>query len=260
MDAEPGVGAVEGRKQGQSARGAPRSAPRRGTLGVHGALLLGSGCDGHPSMVRPSEGTGSGAWASAPIRARPCTSMQVSACAAPYRGGVLKRFAARVFWTFSRWTLATEPAPTRPTVLIGAPHTSNWDFVLMLGIAWRLGIDVHWLGKKGLITERLKTLGSLAPEERKHAGRDLNILKNEIQTAIAERTVTVAASEINHQAASLFINTSIPGITARYAPLHSGLKPLSGDMKQNPENKPRWTGGFSSTKTKRDGSVKSPVL
>lgn len=55
-----------------------------------------------------------------------------------------------MFWAFSRWTLASEAAPTRPTVLVGAPHTSNWDFVLMLAIAWRLDIDVHWLGKKSL--------------------------------------------------------------------------------------------------------------
>lgn len=63
---------------------------------------------------------------------------------------MLRRLIARVYWTFSRWTLSTQPAPTRPTVLIGAPHTSNWDFVLMLAIAWRLGIEVHWLGKKSL--------------------------------------------------------------------------------------------------------------
>ncbi|MFF3028610.1 1-acyl-sn-glycerol-3-phosphate acyltransferase [Microbacterium sp. NPDC057944] len=63
---------------------------------------------------------------------------------------MLRSLVARLFWVFSRWTLASEPAPTRPTVLIGAPHTSNWDFVLMLAIAWRLGIDVHWLGKKSL--------------------------------------------------------------------------------------------------------------
>lgn len=63
---------------------------------------------------------------------------------------MLRRLLARVFWTFSRWTLKTEPAPVRPTVLIGAPHTSNWDFVLMLAIAWRLGMDFHWLGKKSL--------------------------------------------------------------------------------------------------------------
>ncbi|WP_417503468.1 1-acyl-sn-glycerol-3-phosphate acyltransferase [Microbacterium sp.] len=63
---------------------------------------------------------------------------------------MLKRLLARMFWAFSRWTLTSEAAPTRPTVLVGAPHTSNWDFVLMLAIAWRLGIDVHWLGKKSL--------------------------------------------------------------------------------------------------------------
>ncbi|MGW9168293.1 1-acyl-sn-glycerol-3-phosphate acyltransferase [Agromyces sp. NPDC055658] len=63
---------------------------------------------------------------------------------------MLRRLVSRVYWALSRWTLRGEPAPSRPTVLIGAPHTSNWDFVLMLGIAWRLGIDVRWLGKKSL--------------------------------------------------------------------------------------------------------------
>lgn len=43
-----------------------------------------------------------------------------------------------------------EPAPQRPSVLIGAPHTSNWDFVLMLAIAWRYGMDIRWLGKASL--------------------------------------------------------------------------------------------------------------
>ena len=63
---------------------------------------------------------------------------------------MLRRLIARQYWTFSRWTLRSEAAPTRPTVLIGAPHTSNWDFVLMLAIAWRLGIPVRWLGKASL--------------------------------------------------------------------------------------------------------------
>lgn len=63
---------------------------------------------------------------------------------------MLRRLLARVFWALSRWKLVGSSAPDRPTVLIGAPHTSNWDFVLMLAIAWRLGIDMRWLGKKSL--------------------------------------------------------------------------------------------------------------
>jgi 1-acyl-sn-glycerol-3-phosphate acyltransferase len=63
-----------------------------------------------------------------------------------------RRLIARIFWAFSSWRMVSEPAPNRPTVLIGAPHTSNWDFVFMLAIAWRLDMRFRWLGKKGLFT------------------------------------------------------------------------------------------------------------
>ncbi|WP_434812089.1 1-acyl-sn-glycerol-3-phosphate acyltransferase [Microbacterium sp. bgisy189] len=63
---------------------------------------------------------------------------------------MLRSLIARAYWAVSRWRLVTQPAPHRPTLLIGAPHTSNWDFVLMLAIAWRLGIHVRWLGKSSL--------------------------------------------------------------------------------------------------------------
>ncbi|WP_314423123.1 1-acyl-sn-glycerol-3-phosphate acyltransferase [uncultured Microbacterium sp.] len=79
---------------------------------------------------------------------------------------MLTRLVARLFWTFSRWTLTAEGTPTRPTILIGAPHTSNWDFVLMLAIAWRLRIEVHWLGKSSLFRgwrgPVMRSLGGIA--------------------------------------------------------------------------------------------------
>ena len=34
--------------------------------------------------------------------------------------------------------------------MIVAPHTSNWDLPAMLSMAWILGIELHWLGKKQL--------------------------------------------------------------------------------------------------------------
>lgn len=83
-----------------------------------------------------------------------------------YRGGMLRRLAARAFWSFGRWRLVFQSAPDSPTVLIGAPHTSNWDFALMLAISWRLGIDVRWLGKKSLFRgwrgPLMRALGGIA--------------------------------------------------------------------------------------------------
>lgn len=35
-------------------------------------------------------------------------------------------------------------------VLIGAPHTSNWDFVLFLGIIFHLKVDARYMGKAEL--------------------------------------------------------------------------------------------------------------
>lgn len=43
------------------------------------------------------------------------------------------------------------PVPVqRRYVLIAAPHTSNWDFVYMLAMAWSLGVRLRWMGKASL--------------------------------------------------------------------------------------------------------------
>ena len=87
---------------------------------------------------------------------------------------MLRRFLSRLFWLCSRWRLRSTPAPTRPTVLIGAPHTSNWDFVFMLAISWRLGMRIHWLGKDALFAgwrgPLMRALGGI-PVDRTDAGR-----------------------------------------------------------------------------------------
>ncbi len=87
---------------------------------------------------------------------------------------MIRRTLARLFWAVSRWRLRTEPAPTRPSVLIGAPHTSNWDFVFMLAISWRLGMHIRWLGKASLFAgwrgPIMRALGGI-PVDRADAGR-----------------------------------------------------------------------------------------
>lgn len=50
----------------------------------------------------------------------------------------------------SGWTVQPDPRLKPPCVFIGAPHTSNWDFVLLLGAMLVLRLDMRWLGKHTL--------------------------------------------------------------------------------------------------------------
>src|SRR5690625_3035843 len=99
---------------------------------------------------------------------------------------MLRRLMARAFWSVSRWRLSTSPPPARPTILLGAPHTSNWDFVLMLGIAWRLGVEVRWLGKhslfKGWRGPVMRALGGI-PVDRTDPSRVVSEVVEEIGRA-----------------------------------------------------------------------------
>ncbi|HTQ98517.1 MAG TPA: 1-acyl-sn-glycerol-3-phosphate acyltransferase [Candidatus Acidoferrum sp.] len=48
------------------------------------------------------------------------------------------------------WTIKLDGLPPPPFVVIGAPHTSNWDFALMLGALLHARRDARWLGKDSL--------------------------------------------------------------------------------------------------------------
>jgi 1-acyl-sn-glycerol-3-phosphate acyltransferase len=63
----------------------------------------------------------------------------------------IRHAIARLHWAVSPWRLVRESPPhDGPRLLIGAPHTSNRDFVLMLAIAWDARLPVRWLGKREL--------------------------------------------------------------------------------------------------------------
>lgn len=40
-------------------------------------------------------------------------------------------------------------------IMLGVPHTSNWDFFMMMCCAWQYGLNVKWLGKEGLFANRI---------------------------------------------------------------------------------------------------------
>lgn len=86
------------------------------------------------------------------------------------RGGL-----ASCFWAASRWKLRLEPLPDEGVgILIGAPHTSNWDFILMLAITWRAGVSAKFLGKhtlfRGPFGPLMRVLGGIPVDRRDPRG------------------------------------------------------------------------------------------
>lgn len=62
----------------------------------------------------------------------------------------MKQWLARRLLQLLGWKLEGEKSPCRHYVLIAAPHTSNWDFPLMLMFAAAFDIKVTWMAKHSL--------------------------------------------------------------------------------------------------------------
>ena len=85
-------------------------------------------------------------------------------------------------------------------------------------------IRVNALGKNGRITALMKTLGTLAPEERKLAGQVLNVFKNEIATALDAKKEVLETEALNKKLAEESVDVTLP---ARAETISGRIHPLS---------------------------------
>src|ERR1043166_2503212 len=76
-------------------------------------------------------------------------------------------------------------------------------------------IRVQYLGKQGSLTEQLKSLGGLPPEERPRVGKLVNDAKEQLQGKLADRKQTLESSARAHQLAAEKIDITLPGRGAR---------------------------------------------
>jgi 1-acyl-sn-glycerol-3-phosphate acyltransferase len=67
----------------------------------------------------------------------------------PIISGIFHLFA-RFWMRVAGWRVDGVLPPIPKFVLIGAPHTSNWDFVLFLGVIFTLRANVKFMGKAEL--------------------------------------------------------------------------------------------------------------
>lgn len=63
---------------------------------------------------------------------------------------MIRSLVGRTFLRLSGWRFEGALPQLRRYVLIAAPHTSNWDFVFMMAMAWSLGVRLSWMGKASL--------------------------------------------------------------------------------------------------------------
>ena len=81
-------------------------------------------------------------------------------------------------------------------------------------------VRVQYLGKKGVLTEYLKGLGQLAPEERPQVGQAVNRAKQQLQATLKSRSDTLEAAELQGRLASEAIDISLPGRGQEVGGLH----------------------------------------
>jgi phenylalanyl-tRNA synthetase alpha chain len=71
-------------------------------------------------------------------------------------------------------------------------------------------VRVSALGKKGSVSELLKTLGAMTPEQRKSQGPLINGLRDRVTAAIAARRAALKEAEISQRLASDVVDVTLP--------------------------------------------------
>ena len=103
------------------------------------------------------------------------------------------------------------------TALAGAADLRAWD-----------AVRVAVMGKNGSLTNKLKELGKVAPEERRTRGAALNVVKDAITTAIELRRIALDAAALDARLAAERMDVTLPP-----RPMVNGLiHPISRTMEE----------------------------
>ncbi len=81
-------------------------------------------------------------------------------------------------------------------------------------------VRVRYMGKKGLLTDQLKQLGQLPPEERREAGQEINKAKKALAAALDLRKESMQEEALNARLKAETIDVSLPGRNAETGSLH----------------------------------------
>lgn len=89
-------------------------------------------------------------------------------------------------------------------------------------------LRVQYLGKKGELTQVMKTLGNIPAEERPKVGAMVNAAKEQVQTALNARKTDMEAVALNARLAAERVDVTLPG----RGQVSGGLHPVTRTMER----------------------------
>lgn len=89
-----------------------------------------------------------------------------------------------------------------------------------------MNLKVQLLGKKGQITEILKTLGTLPPEEKSAVGKKANEVKTLLQNDLDAKEAELKDAQVRQKLVSEKIDVSLPGLSPLVGSMHPVLQVL----------------------------------
>ena len=89
-------------------------------------------------------------------------------------------------------------------------------------------LRVKYLGKKGVLTEYLKSVGGLAPELRPQAGQAVNQIKETVNQALVARLTVLEDAELEARLGSETLDVTLPG----RGQVTGGLHPITRTLQR----------------------------
>ena len=107
------------------------------------------------------------------------------------RSKILRKIA-RFGINISGWTIRGNVPDEERIVIIAAPHTSNWDFILAMLAIFGLNIKVRWLGKHSIFKPGFKKFFEWLGGIPVYRDNPTSLIENVVNIVKKERSIVIA--------------------------------------------------------------------
>ena len=105
---------------------------------------------------------------------------------------IFLRKIARFGINISGWTIKGKVPDEERIVIIAAPHTSNWDFILAMLAIFGLNIKVRWLGKHSIFKPGFKKFFEWLGGIPVYRDNPSSLIENVVNIVKKERSIVIA--------------------------------------------------------------------